>query len=457
MKTAKESLKLLLCKYNRGIEIFDLIEKYIKKHEFDVVSNEEIYTHINDVVKKIKLFEGHNREIYRAKEFEKIFKFIRKNKVNRYLDIGIGDGLITHQLSKLIKPNETIGIDIKDERDKSIIDKYDFHIYDGYNIPVSECDLITISMVLHHIKDLELFVKNLFKACSDNALIIIRDHNINNETDLKLVHLQHEIMGRIYSEDVAYNAYQKYRNITEYKKLFKYVGFKYINTDFRHLTPRKYNPTKYCYMCIIKPVSIIDRQIYKLFGLTDIKYDDIKTLTYVTPYYQAISINKWISHKYNTDISIVESCGGLGGDTIQFYKNRSIISVISCELNEDRFKAFKYNVNKHHNNKVNASLTIYNDNFIKIFNTITIPNKTIVYLDLPWGGSTYKHSKIIQDLYLSYKDVKYGCVDLINMISKNKNVLAIIFKLPLNFNFEIFTTPSFNIKKNKTVYKIFRL
>jgi hypothetical protein len=263
-------------------------------------------------------------------------------------------------------------------------------------------------------------------------------------------------MEKIYSENAVYSTdyYEKYRNLYEYRKLFNHAGFKFINIDYRGMINNKFNPTKYCYMCLIKQASPISQQIHTLFGSSNIKYDNIKSLTYVTPHYQAIAMNQWITNKLGTGLTIIESCGGLGGDTIQFYKNGSVIKVISYEIDLERFNAFKYNVDKSHNSKYHANVKLYNENFIPmIINMNKFPDKTVVYFDIPWGGSTYKKLSVIQDLYITYDDKTYGCIELTKLVA-DRGAMAVIFKLPLNFKIAIFDNLSnkYYLKKGKTLY-----
>jgi 2-polyprenyl-3-methyl-5-hydroxy-6-metoxy-1,4-benzoquinol methylase len=267
-KYNSELLLTLLKKYNKGNEVFNIIKKETKNGKKEVL-DKDLYTVIRDSLGQLSILSKgteistryeFKRAKKRAKEILEISKDNIKN-IDTYLDIGIGKGIITHMTGKYLKAS-TYGIDISDERDPNVYNKFTFSIYDGINIPYAGFDVITIIMVLHHVSDIDQFMKKLHYSLEPDGIIIIRDHDISmvseddhNTNALRLVKIQHEIMSELYGDTSIYSKdyYENYYSKNELIEIFKKYKFTIIDnkTLDKYFSP-KFNPTKYYYMVIKK-------------------------------------------------------------------------------------------------------------------------------------------------------------------------------------------------------------
>ena len=175
----------------------------------------------------------------------------------------------------------------------------------------------------------------------------------------------------------------------------------------------------------------------------EIKYDKTIALSYVTPAIQSQKmLNSLVSmfhHLYGVknNIVIIESNGGLGGDTITYARDPRVAKIYSTELDAKRFEMLKHNVSLF---RKKATVALYNENFIDWFKeTIKgIDDQNVCcVIDPPWGGIEYKESNLIEDLYMDDDSGKrYGMMDLIKMVGPNVSLVAL--KLPFNYDFSLF-------------------
>lgn len=191
-----------------------------------------------------------------------------------------------------------------------------------------------------------------------------------------------------------------------------------------------------------------------------VKYDTLEAISYVTPYSQAIFLSKWISnltyiiHK-KKNFTMIECCGGLGGNTIQFSKNKNIDNVVTFELNKDRYKLLVHNI-KLYKRKHDTDVKAYNNNFFEWYKTkgeIDKYKDICIFVDPPWGDN-YKELKDIENKITlnDQENKKYTMVDLIELFIKNKNILSIVMKLPSTYNIDILVNDHYTIKKGNTRY-----
>lgn len=171
----------------------------------------------------------------------------------------------------------------------------------------------------------------------------------------------------------------------------------------------------------------------------EISYDKESSLSYVTPHVHSMKIIRTIVSLHGGKfINVIESNGGLGGDTITFAKHVKVSSVVSIELDDERFKSLVHNVSLY--KKISGKVKLYNDNFIDWFirNKRKVEKKnTCLFVDPPWGGADYKQKKKIDDLYMmDNSGTLYGMMDIVNLVSKYFTM--VIIKLPYNFNMDIF-------------------
>ncbi len=126
--------------------------------------------------KKLYLYSWVSRYVRRHKSSQ-------KNKTLKIVDVGCGTGATVIDLKKMFKRQaEIIGVDVMSEQidiAKKRIKEYgiwsEFYIYDGENLPFSDnsIDVIYSSDVLGHVKDVRIWLQELYRVLKPNGEIIM--------------------------------------------------------------------------------------------------------------------------------------------------------------------------------------------------------------------------------------------------------------------------------------------
>jgi 16S rRNA G966 N2-methylase RsmD len=189
--------------------------------------------------------------------------------------------------------------------------------------------------------------------------------------------------------------------------------------------------------------------INNLFPLTDyskLNYD-IEGLYSITNPIEANEISSIIQSNFNdiNNINIFDGTGGLGGNTINF--STHFKSVISCEINKDRYEMLLNNIQQYNLTNV----TVLNIDSIKyIFEHYN--NYDVYFFDPPWGGPLYKKKKHLKLLMGSY-----SLLDIASYLKKNTTNKLLIYKLPFNYDFNEFFEFDYKLYKINKYYIIILL
>ena len=121
---------------------------------------------------------------------------------------------------------------------------------------------------------------------------------------------------------------------------------------------------------------------------------------------------------------IMETCGGVGGDTVVLTKLGA--NIVVFENDTTRYQMIKNNIglvgNMDQISVINADCNIDNYQYCNV-----------LYMDVPWGGPGYKKNGIIDTLYLGDKEVSQFVMEFSK--KSKKQDLLIVLKLPYNFNY----------------------
>lgn len=236
LKGDPDALKNLLARYEKGDLIFRYIVKRMKKRE---MNDEKILARARKKFPKLGYSSDHaGRAKSRILQIEKLIGgYLYASGIKYYLDIGVGNGSIPNQMAQMYGKISCYGIDIADER--VYRDGYVFKEYDGVNIPFQGFDLITVMMVLHHVKDIDGFMKSL--ANSSEKYVFIREHNVETEKDEQLIRIQHDLFDRLYTKSVIYSGDQHFHFMSkaDIVKSFDEHGFDLVRSDEKKTDPTK--------------------------------------------------------------------------------------------------------------------------------------------------------------------------------------------------------------------------
>jgi 16S rRNA G966 N2-methylase RsmD len=189
-----------------------------------------------------------------------------------------------------------------------------------------------------------------------------------------------------------------------------------------------------------------------------VKYDSVESISYVTPYSQAIIISKWITslvyilHR-KKKITMIECCGGLGGNTIQFSKNKNIDKVITFEIHSERYKSLIHNI-KLYKRQSDSEIEAFNNNFFDWYIPGVKKYRDIcIFVDPPWGKD-YKEIKEIEKeiILIDSEDKKYTMIDLIDLFKEMEHVIAVVCKLPSTYNISVLANDYFTMRRGNTQY-----
>lgn len=172
------TIKLFISKISTPsvkINIADYLSKNCNKSDI------EIYTGLQRIIQKnIKI--DSNRGENRIKNIKQYID-LKEYNVTNYLDVGCFDGKITKAIGQYfaLMPENIHGADIKDYRGENA-EEFTFAKYDRV-LPYDsdKFDLITILMVLHHIKpiDLDTLLAEIARVTKKNGILIMREHTLN--------------------------------------------------------------------------------------------------------------------------------------------------------------------------------------------------------------------------------------------------------------------------------------
>ena len=230
-------------------DLVKLIQHYFKMDLFEIqktlkeyYNDYQIYSYIkkNVLHRKNKNFKYAPRFFNKIKLFHiKIKQYIldlnKDYKIDSYLDFGCGSGKNTRNLAKYLNLSEdnVWATDIENWYDIGIDrDKYvkNFVQIKDNKIPLEDnkFSLVTCFMVLHHVKDLDKAIKEIYRVLKPGGYLFLTEHSAANDYDRMLIDIQHAFFELVF------------RNTDKYKYYSKYYG-KYYDRFTWHYIMNKYN------------------------------------------------------------------------------------------------------------------------------------------------------------------------------------------------------------------------
>ena len=170
-----------------------------------------------------------------------------------YLDVGSANGNITFAIGNELglTKNYIHGVDIKEwmclknRPNKNITFSY-VGLNNEIKYPDKIFNLITIFQTLHHIINLQDILNEIKRICAYGGILILREHDVINQSHKMLVDLEHIVHGINIKPDIElvkfYGSYYgNYRSMDNWDCIFIDLGFKPIDRIYE-----KNSPTRYC-------------------------------------------------------------------------------------------------------------------------------------------------------------------------------------------------------------------
>lgn len=196
------------------------------------------------------------------------FVSIKKNK--KYVDIGGGDGSISHAVGKALDLDKKSIISADVSKIFSVNEKRDIEdityitLEKDSLLPFKSNEMFMVSafMVLHHLPDINVSLSEIKRILTEGGFALIREHDCRNINDKMLMDLEHRIYEHVIEEeekeiefekykgkiyDCGYTDVNFYRSKEIWDNLFEEHGFEKVNIKF-HEKLEKFNPTNYYYV-----------------------------------------------------------------------------------------------------------------------------------------------------------------------------------------------------------------
>lgn len=235
--------------YTKDINIEEQLDKIFENSK----SDRDCYIHLRKLIDKVQE-ENENRGKYRLNDLSKFIDLL-KYKETRYLDIGGGDGKITYDIGKemKLKKEDIVSLDVDEwfDTERSKVSDVTYSLTDGKTIDFEDesFDLITCFQSLHHIDNLDLMIKEIFRVMKKGGNLIIREHDCEQDNNLlkMLIDIEHSIFELVI-KDYNIEFVEKYKAFYKSKKDWTRIlsPLKYIEANYP-VKSKFNNPTRFYY------------------------------------------------------------------------------------------------------------------------------------------------------------------------------------------------------------------
>jgi ubiquinone/menaquinone biosynthesis C-methylase UbiE len=149
-----------------------------------------------------------------AKYYEWFTIYTKSFEHPTYVDIGCGSGKDVSLISKEIHASTITCADVKDSRTSDAKSLNFLLIQEDVPLEIESntVDIITLFHTIHHMKDAESRLKDIYRILVVGGLFIIKDHNVQTQTDADNVTFEHFVYS-IGEGEAAPNDEETYRDI----------------------------------------------------------------------------------------------------------------------------------------------------------------------------------------------------------------------------------------------------
>jgi ubiquinone/menaquinone biosynthesis C-methylase UbiE len=197
--TEKIISKIIKNKILLDTEIINLIVKYNKSSE-KIKDKNEIFDKWTYAIQNLSLLYLNN---FKPNNIE-------QNDL-KYLDIGCGSGKKTLLFSKYlnISINNINGTDIKtwgpyQKNKKNLPFVFKYIENNKLNYQNNTFDIITCILTLHHVEELEIFIKEIYRILKKDGILILIEHCVYTDNDRIIINIQHMLYSALYDKQKDY-------------------------------------------------------------------------------------------------------------------------------------------------------------------------------------------------------------------------------------------------------------
>ena len=157
----------------------------------------------------------------------------------KYLDVGCGDGFKTKKLSTYLKlhKNQIYGTNIESwgpyKVDKSKLNiHFEFIKNNKILYPDEHFDFVSCIYNLHHVKNLNIFLKEISRIMKKDCIFLLIEHDIYTDYDKLIINIQHMLFYAIYDNKNDYIENPDYiylLNKYEWSFLLQKYGLEFIH------------------------------------------------------------------------------------------------------------------------------------------------------------------------------------------------------------------------------------
>lgn len=159
----------------------NLDDKYIYRNIYDRYVNPNRIHNSNSNSNRNDMME---KQIWKAGNYLRLIRESRV-KISRggtYLDIGCEDCEMPRLIGEGIGAKRVKCINIDEWSGSYGLNRSgcDFEYYNGVNIPLkaNSVDVLSLFMTLHHVKDINGLISNIYRVMKPNGVLLINEHNV---------------------------------------------------------------------------------------------------------------------------------------------------------------------------------------------------------------------------------------------------------------------------------------
>jgi SAM-dependent methyltransferase len=240
--------------YKMGLKS-DSFEYYLKTLGNKRIKDSEIYENMKKIYQKMPVPQDKpfDRGLSRAKKIKQLLEKSKASPIKTYLDYGCGSGELTYSIGAhlKLKPENVHGVDILHYANAQELNFKQIQADGIISHPDNHFDLITSSMVLHHLRDEKLLIaiSEIYRVLKPGGTFIIREHNVQPTEHYELtiiLDFMHEMYDDVLNSNTTWQEtgeyYAGYKSLEKWDKMMQHSDFEINRFQLSFNSNLKFNP-----------------------------------------------------------------------------------------------------------------------------------------------------------------------------------------------------------------------